>query len=230
MVEGRLGSPPLAAKRDQFALLVARGIGSAEACRMVGVHPKTRKRWRRGRVMITSGGKTLHYAPVIDTRRQVISQRYLSEDDRVAIADLAGAGLGVRATAARLGRSRRRSVGSCAVTGIRAAECTGRSPRSCGRPGGVPGPAAAGCYAIRCCASSWQAGWRCGGARSRSATRCRPSFPATRDGSWSTRRSTRRPAGRSWAAGCARTRVGCCAPGAGTASGTGVVMPAGPGY
>jgi transposase, IS30 family len=105
MVEGRLGSPPLAAKRDQFARLVARGIGNAEACRIVGVHPKTGKRWRRGRVVITSGGKTLHYAPVIDTRRQVVSQRYLSEDDRVHIADLAAGGLGVRATAARLRRS-----------------------------------------------------------------------------------------------------------------------------
>jgi IS30 family transposase len=97
MVEGRLGSPPLAAKRDQFARLIARGIGNAEACRIAGVHPKTGKRWRRGRVMITSGGKTLHYAPVIDTRRQVISQRYLSQDDRVHIADLAAGGLGVRA-------------------------------------------------------------------------------------------------------------------------------------
>src|ERR1022692_758037 len=105
MVEGRLGRPPLAAKREQFARLIARGVGNAEACRIVGVHPKTGKRWRRGRVMTSSSGARLQYAPVISTRKQVISQRYLSQDDRVSIADLAGAGFRVRAIAAQLGRS-----------------------------------------------------------------------------------------------------------------------------
>jgi IS30 family transposase len=97
MVQGHRGRPPLAAKRELFGRLIARGIGNAEACRIVGVHPKTGKRWRRGRVMTSSGGARLHYAAVIDTRRQVISQRYLSQDDRVHIADLAAGGLGVRA-------------------------------------------------------------------------------------------------------------------------------------
>ena len=55
--------------------------------------------------MTSSSGARLHYAAVIDTRKQVISERYLSEDDRVAIADLRGAGFGVRAIAAQLGRS-----------------------------------------------------------------------------------------------------------------------------
>ena len=105
MAHGRVGRPPLAAKREQFARLIARGVGSAEACRIVGVHPKTGKRWRRGRVVTSASGARLHYAPVAGTRKQVISQRYLSEDDRVVIADLRGAGLGVRAIAARLGRS-----------------------------------------------------------------------------------------------------------------------------
>ena len=105
MVQGRQGRPPLAAKREQFGRLIARGVGSAEACRIVGVHPKTGKRWRRGRVMTSSSGARLQYAPVVDTRKQVISERFLSEDDRVVIADLRGAGFGVRAIAARLGRS-----------------------------------------------------------------------------------------------------------------------------
>ena len=50
MVQGRPGRPPLAAKREQFGRLIARGVGNAEACRIVGVHPQTGKRWRRGRV------------------------------------------------------------------------------------------------------------------------------------------------------------------------------------
>jgi IS30 family transposase len=105
MVQGRPGRPPLAAKREQFARLIARGVGSTEACRIVGVHAQTGKRWRRGRVMTSSSGARLHYAAVVDTRKQVISDRYLSEDDRVRIADLLGTGLSVRAIAALLGRS-----------------------------------------------------------------------------------------------------------------------------
>ena len=105
MAEGRGGRPALAAKREQFGRLIARGVGSAEACRIVGVHPKTGKRWRRGRVMTSSGGARRQYAPVVSTRVQVISRRYLSQEDRVIIAGLAGAGYGVRAIAARLGRS-----------------------------------------------------------------------------------------------------------------------------
>jgi transposase, IS30 family len=77
MTQAQLGRPPLAAKRDQFARLIARGVGSTEACRIVGVHPQTGKRWRRGRVMTGSSGARLHYAPVVGTRRQVISERYL---------------------------------------------------------------------------------------------------------------------------------------------------------
>src|SRR5215471_13418200 len=93
MVEGRLGRPPLAAKREQFGRLIARGVGNAEACRIVGVRPKTGKRWRLGRVMTSSSGARRHYAPVVSARRQVISGRYLSDDDRLSIADLVGAGL-----------------------------------------------------------------------------------------------------------------------------------------
>ena len=105
MVQGRPGRSLLAAERERFGRLIARGVGSAEACRIVGVHPKTGKRWRRGRVMTSSSGARLQYAAVTGTRKQVISGRFLSEDERVRIADLLGAGFGVRAIAARLGRS-----------------------------------------------------------------------------------------------------------------------------
>ena len=105
MVQGLPGRPPLAAKREQFGRLIARGIGSAEACRIVGVHQQTGKRWRRGRAMTSSSGARLHYAAVVNTGKQVISERFLSEDDRVGIADLRAAGFGVRGIAAQLGRS-----------------------------------------------------------------------------------------------------------------------------
>ena len=191
MVQGHRGRPPLAAKREQFGRLIARGIGNAEACRIVGVHPQTGKRWRRGRVMTSSSGARLHYAAVIDTRRQAISQRYLSEDDRVAIADLRGAGAGVRAIAGRLGRSP--STVSRELRrnwDARQPGSTVRSRRRGWRPGGVAWPAAASCNAIWSCASTWQADGQCGGARSRSAGRCARSSLATPAGTWCTRRST----------------------------------------
>ena len=55
--------------------------------------------------MTSSSGARLHYAAVVDTGKQVISEPYLSEDDRVGIADLRAGGFGVRAIAAQLGRS-----------------------------------------------------------------------------------------------------------------------------
>jgi transposase, IS30 family len=102
---GRPGRPPQSDERARFALLIARGVGNAEACRIVGVCPKTGKRWRLGRTITGSGGRRRHYPPVITARKAEVSPRFLSEDERVGIADLHQAGLGVRAIAGQLGRS-----------------------------------------------------------------------------------------------------------------------------
>jgi len=73
----------------------------------VGINRRTGRRWRHGRSILSSSGRRLHYPPVITTGagRREISLRYLSEDERVQIADLRRAGAGVRAIAERLGRS-----------------------------------------------------------------------------------------------------------------------------
>ena len=105
MVRGRPGPAPQTAKREWFARLIARGVSNAEACRIVGVNPRTGKRWRHGRTITTGRGRRLHYPPVITTRKAEVSPRYLSEDERVAIADLHRRGDTVRAIAADLGRS-----------------------------------------------------------------------------------------------------------------------------
>ena len=228
MVEGHRGRPPLAAKREQFGRLIARGIGNAEACRIVGVHPQTGKRWRRGRLMTSSSGARLHYAAVIDTRRQAISQRYLSEDDRVAIADLRGAGSGVRAIAARLGRSpstvsrelrRNQDPRSLAYRPFAAQTMAARRR---GRPG--RGKLLRDQELREYVAGRLEARW----SPEQISQALREEFPADAAGTWSTRRSTRRSTGQSWA-GCARTCGRYCAPGGGTASGTAALMPAGPG-
>jgi IS30 family transposase len=102
---GRPGPAPQTAKREQYAALIARGVGFSEACRIVGINRRTGKRWRHGRTIISSSGRRLHYAPVVGgARKREISARFLSEDERVRIADLRRAGEGVRAIARELGR------------------------------------------------------------------------------------------------------------------------------
>jgi IS30 family transposase len=101
------GALPQAEKREQFARLIAQGFSNSEACRIVGINRRTGKRWRHGRTITTRDGRKLHYAPVVGAGavRREISPRYLSEDERVRIADLRRAGAGVRAIAEQTGRS-----------------------------------------------------------------------------------------------------------------------------
>jgi transposase, IS30 family len=105
MGHGRPGPAAQTEKREWFARLIAQGISNAKACRIVGVNPRTGKRWRHGRTITSSSGRRLRYPAVIGARAWEISPRYLSEDERVRIADLRRQGLGVRAVAAELGRS-----------------------------------------------------------------------------------------------------------------------------
>src|SRR5262249_13234138 len=100
------GALPQAEKREQFARLIAQGFNNSEACRIVGINRRTGKRWRHGRTITARDGRKLHYPPVITTGAvgREISPRYLSEGERVQIADLRQAGAGVRAIAERLGR------------------------------------------------------------------------------------------------------------------------------
>lgn len=103
------GALPQAEKREQFARLIAQGYNNSEACRIAGINRRTGKRWRHGRTITTRDGRKLHYAPVVAARagRRVreISDRYLSEQERVRIADLRQAGHGVRAIAEQMSRS-----------------------------------------------------------------------------------------------------------------------------
>jgi IS30 family transposase len=158
------GVLPQVEKRERYARLIRQGFTSLEACRIVGINPRTGKRWRHGRTVVAKDGRKLHYAAVI-TRgavvRREISDRYLSEQERVLIADLRAAGAGVRTIAERMGRSpstisrelrRNRGPGSGRYRPFAAHKLAvqRRAPPR-----------------IRCCAGSWPAGWRSGGARSR---------------------------------------------------------------
>src|SRR5664280_936344 len=105
MAHGRPGPAPQSAKREQFARLIVRGVSNAEACRIAGINRRTGKRCRHGRTITSSNGRRLHYPAVINSRQREISARYMSEDERVRIADLHRAGHGVRAIAISVERS-----------------------------------------------------------------------------------------------------------------------------
>jgi transposase, IS30 family len=103
------GALPQVEKREQYARLIAQGYSNSEACRIAGISRRTGKRWRHGRTITTRDGRKLHYAAVVaaaaDRRVREISDRYLSEQERVRIAGLRQARHGVRAIAEQTGRS-----------------------------------------------------------------------------------------------------------------------------
>jgi IS30 family transposase len=87
---GRGGRKPLYAKREAFARLIAEGVPSARACRMVGICRRTGTRWRNGR-RIKSGGRVVNLPPAITIApvpEKRYSPRYLSDDEHVRLADL----------------------------------------------------------------------------------------------------------------------------------------------
>jgi len=98
------GPAPLMAQRQEFAQLVAKGVSNSEACRLVGVNRRTGTRWRYGRTVTFKSGAELHYPPMATTRTTCLSARFLSEDERVLIADRVRAGVSLRAIGRELGR------------------------------------------------------------------------------------------------------------------------------
>jgi transposase, IS30 family len=104
MVNGRPGVAPQTAKRNEFTRLIAEGHSIAEAARRVDVHYRTARRWLRGRTVRLPSGAARKYAPVI-TVQAPVSARFLSEDERIMIADLRRRGHTLRDIGTRLGRA-----------------------------------------------------------------------------------------------------------------------------
>ncbi|MGZ6693895.1 MAG: IS30 family transposase [Solirubrobacteraceae bacterium] len=92
-------------KQQRYVRLIAQGVNNAEACRIVGINRKTGNRWRYGRQIRNSAGVLVHYAPVKIVEAKPRSPRYLSEQERIAIADGLCAKMTVRGIAGRLERS-----------------------------------------------------------------------------------------------------------------------------
>ena len=93
---------PLVEKRTRYLHLMQQGWTNANACREVGVHRRTGSRWRNGRVVKVPGGEPRVYLPISSGPVAVESDRYLTQDERIVIADGIRAGLSRRAIAALL--------------------------------------------------------------------------------------------------------------------------------
>jgi IS30 family transposase len=98
------GTSPLADKRALYIRLMKQGETNAAACRTVGVHIKTGFRWLHGRTETSPDGRAKTY-PSIMLPIRAISDRFLSETERVAIADGLIARRSLRSIAAEISRS-----------------------------------------------------------------------------------------------------------------------------
>jgi IS30 family transposase len=92
-------------KQQRYGQLIAQGLTNSEACRRVGIDRKTGNRWRYGRKVRNSAGEPVIYPPVKITESRPRSPRYLSEQERIRIADLLAAKMSVRGIAQELGRA-----------------------------------------------------------------------------------------------------------------------------
>ncbi|WP_455565630.1 IS30 family transposase [Micromonospora chalcea] len=78
-------------------------MGTSEACRIVGVNRKTGHRWRFGRASRAKAGQQMKQPAA---RPSPVSSRFLSQDERIVIADRLREGACQAAIAAELGRDR----------------------------------------------------------------------------------------------------------------------------
>lgn len=85
--------------------LRARGWSVRAAAREVGVSRSSGTNWARGHKVYRNGVVVGFVAPLDRLAVRQISTRYLSQDERIEIADLRLAGLSLRAIAQKLGRS-----------------------------------------------------------------------------------------------------------------------------
>ncbi|MDQ0940455.1 IS30 family transposase [Streptomyces sp. V1I1] len=95
------GPRKLRGERAEYFRLVQQGYSNKEASRLVGVHERTGREWRHGR----TDPQRLRAPAHIERAPVAAPSRYLSETERIHIADRLREKATVRAIAAELGRS-----------------------------------------------------------------------------------------------------------------------------
>jgi IS30 family transposase len=99
------GRRPLSAKRQRFLQLREQGWSIRAAAREAGVSRASGNRSSSGYKTYRKGVVTGFVPPLDPRAMRPISARFLSQDERVDIADLRHAGVSIRQIAARLGRA-----------------------------------------------------------------------------------------------------------------------------
>jgi transposase, IS30 family len=95
------GRKKLSCERAAYSQLMRQGLSNKEACRIVGINPKT-GRWRNGR---NASGRNRAAPAINSVVPPSAPSRYLCEADRIHIADRLREKATVRAIASELGRS-----------------------------------------------------------------------------------------------------------------------------
>src|SRR5688500_13332011 len=93
---GPQGRKKLVRERELYLSLVGQGMSNSEACRVVGVNRRTGNVWRHGR----PEGRVVKSRP--PARKPLVggtSSRFLTEDERIVIADMRRAKVTMRAIA-----------------------------------------------------------------------------------------------------------------------------------
>ena len=180
-----------AEKQQRYLQLIAQGVNNSEACRQVGIDRKTGNRWRYGRKVRNSAGAVVIYPPVKIKEAKPRSPRYLSEQERIQIADLLAAKMTVRGIALELGRAPStvsREIRRNRDPDGRYRPHQAERPPGCGRASRASDES----RSTRCWPKRSRVCWPSAGARSRSRTSCARCSRSSRRGGCARRRSIRR--------------------------------------
>ena len=200
---------PLTAQRELYLRLMKLGLTNAEACRQVGINIRTGKRWRYGRRMRVNG-REYAYGP-ISAAPPVISARFLSETERLHIADLHGPGCRSARLRPNWAEPPRRSAESCAATPTRPAAPITPTPRTGGPPVGGAVLDRENWRSTLSCAPRCNSCSTAAGAPNRSASVFAGSTPTNPNDIWCPK-SFIRPSTYKDAVNCAATYTALCAP------------------
>ena len=103
-------------KRRHFLELLGQGWSVRSACKKLGISRSSGNRWKNGWLERQKDGTVKFVPPLDPLAARTISPRFLSETERIQIADLASRGLGPTAIGGRSAGRRRRSAENCVAT------------------------------------------------------------------------------------------------------------------
>jgi IS30 family transposase len=154
---------------------MAQGMNNSAACREVGINRRTGTRWRYGRTVTSADGESRSYPPLA-APKHVVSARYLSEDERITVADEHRTGSSIRTIAALLDRAP--STISREINRNSDPATTTPSPPTSERRHAAHDPSRRSYKPIPSCATWSKSCWINGGAQSRYAGPCRCNIQA----------------------------------------------------